>query len=110
MGAFLARVMQRDDMGASLDVWHFICDDADHTWTWRRMSPDGEHVSASDFCFKSFNVCVTDAKRAGYLSNVTPYRRIRSSELAASDREIHRRRSVERPRGKAHTPRSSPKR
>ena len=92
-----------------MDVWHFICDDADHTWTWRRVSADGEHVGASDFSFKSFNVCVADATRAGYLSNVTPYRRIRSSELGAFDRESRRRGAVERrraaPRGPARSAR-----
>ena len=97
-------------MGTSLDVWHFICDDTDHTWTWRRVSADGELVATADFSFKSFNVCVADAKRAGYLSNVTPYRRIRSSELSAFDREIHRRRGVERPRGTPHGPRRSARR
>ena len=85
----------------SLDVWHFICDDSDGTWTWRKVSSDGDEIAASDFSFKSFNVCVADAKRVGYLSNVTPYRRLRSSELGVLDRERRRRRGAERRQGAA---------
>ncbi len=67
----------------SSDLWHFICEDSDGTWTWRRMSGAGELIATSDFSFMSFNVCCADAERAGYLSRVTPFRRLRASELIA---------------------------
>ena len=67
----------------SSDLWHFICEDNDGTWTWRRMSAAGELMAESDFSFKSFNVCCADAERAGYLIRVTPFRRLRASELVA---------------------------
>ena len=108
MGAILARVPGMH--GTSLDVWHFICDDTDGTWTWRKMSSDGEQIAASDFSFKSFNVCAADAERAGYLSHVTPYRRIRSSELGTLERSARRRRGVERRRGAIARPARSVRR
>ena len=67
----------------STDLWHFICEDNDDSWTWRRVSSTGDLVSESDFSFKSFNVCCADAERAGYQSRVTPFRRLRASELVA---------------------------
>jgi hypothetical protein len=63
-----------------MDVWHFIFDDNNGTWTWRRVNADGEELAASDFTFQSFTVCVADAGRAGYLQNVTPHRRMRQGE------------------------------
>jgi hypothetical protein len=74
-------------VSTDLDAWHFICDDTDGTWTWVRLSPDGEKIAASDFSFRSFNVCLADARRAGYLNNVMPHRRVRSSDGMAVNKE-----------------------
>jgi hypothetical protein len=60
------------------DLWHFICDDADGTWTWRRVSASGEFIAASALSFQSFNVCVADAELAGYVSTGSPVRRVRA--------------------------------
>lgn len=65
-----------------MDAWHFIFEEAAGTWTWRKISASGESLSESDFSFQSFNVCVEDAARAGYLPDM-PYRRVRASDFAA---------------------------
>jgi hypothetical protein len=36
------------------------------------------------YSFRSFNVCVADAERAGFVGNVRALRRVRSSDLHAS--------------------------
>jgi hypothetical protein len=66
-----------------MDVWHFVFDDEDGTWTWRRISSAGEETASSAFSFRSFNVCVADAERSGYAHDCTPFRRVRASETSA---------------------------
>jgi hypothetical protein len=61
------------------DVWHFICEEPDGLWTWRRVSPTGHALATSMFSFKSFNGCVADAERAGYVTKSAPVRRVHSS-------------------------------
>ena len=63
------------------DIWHFVCDDHDGSWTWRRVSPGGDEVAHSSYSFQSFNVCVADAEHAGFVNNTTGVRRVRTSEL-----------------------------
>src|SRR5688500_2060684 len=38
----------------AMDVWHFVFDDLDGTWTWRKVSSIGEKIAGSDFSFRSF--------------------------------------------------------
>lgn len=64
-----------------LDLWHFVCDDRDGSWTWRRVAPDGDLVAQSLYTFQSFNVCVADAERAGFLNDTAALRRVRASKL-----------------------------
>jgi hypothetical protein len=63
------------------DVWHFVCDDHEGFWTWRRLSPSGEEIAHSSYTFRSFNVCVADAELAGFVNNTSAIRRVRTSEL-----------------------------
>ena len=63
------------------DLWHFIFDDQDGSWTWQRVSSNGEEVARSPFSFRSFNVCVADAELAGFVNNTSAPRRVRTSEL-----------------------------
>ena len=64
------------------DLWHFIFDDEDGSWTWQRISAAGVEVAHSAYSFRSFNVCVVDAELAGFASNTAARRRLRRSELA----------------------------
>ena len=66
-----------------MDLWHFVCDDDDNSWKWRRMSPDGEEVAHSSYSFQSFNACVSDAELAGFVNTTSALRRVRASELMA---------------------------
>lgn len=63
------------------DVWHFVCDDHDGSWRWRRLAPSGEEIAQSSYTFRSFNVCVADAELAGFINNTGSIRRVRTSEL-----------------------------
>ena len=71
----------------ALDVWHFVCDDDDSSWTWQRHSPSGEELDRSLYSFRSFNVCVADAQRAGFHNHETALRRVRASELGPLQRD-----------------------
>ena len=92
------------------DLWHFVFDDQDGSWTWQRVSPaSGEEVARSSFSFRSFNVCVADAELAGFVKNVNSPRRMRTSDLAhgARGRSAHARddgrlRAAERRRRPRH--------
>jgi hypothetical protein len=93
-----------------LDVWHFVCDDHEGSWTWRRLSPAGEEVARSSFSFRSFNVCVADAELAGFVNNTAGVRRVRTSELhpgstgKAADAQTLSSRAPERRRRPRHSP------
>ena len=62
------------------DLWHFIFNDRDGTWCWRRVAVTGDVIAESQFRFQSFNVCVADAERAGYVRDVHPGRRAAVSD------------------------------
>jgi hypothetical protein len=51
---------------SNTDVWHFVCDERNRFWIWKRVSADGQELAVSAYTFASFNVCVLDAERAGY--------------------------------------------
>jgi len=76
-------------MALDPDVWHFIYNDAERTWTWRRSSPAGDTIAASAFSFQSYNVCLADAERAGYVSDAMPVRRHHAADPAASAAEAN---------------------
>jgi hypothetical protein len=82
----------------TMDVWHFVWDESEETWTWQRVSPTGQALAESPYAFRSFNACVADAARAGYDDKATPSRRVRSSELQplghAPERRLRRRRAA----------------
>lgn len=63
-------------IASKTDVWHFVCDEREGLWTWKCLSADGEEVAKSPYSFASFNVCVADAERAGFINNTASVRRI----------------------------------
>ena len=65
------------------DAWHFVWDEGDGLWTWRRLSGTGEERAKSLYKFASFNVCVADAERVGFVNDTARIRRVRVSELPA---------------------------
>jgi hypothetical protein len=65
------------------DAWHFVWDERDGFWTWKRLSAAGEERAKSLYTFASFNVCVADAERAGFVNDTATIRRVRASELPA---------------------------
>ena len=77
-------------MNGDVNLWHFIWDDTDGTWTWRQVSSTGEAVAESAFTFRSFNVCVADAERAGYVRDSMPVRRVPASSAAADHPHLRR--------------------
>ena len=60
------------------DLWHFIHNDSDGSWKWKRMSPDGTLVAESPYSFCAFNACVADAGREGLVKDAWSLRRVRS--------------------------------
>ena len=95
LGRYCARRMERHAHGVILiqtesdtDVWHFIRDECNGLWTWKRVSATGEELAESLYSFASFKACVADAEAAGFVHNTRNVRRVRSSEVANS-REPH---------------------
>ena len=77
-------------MSGEVNLWHFIWNDGDGTWTWRQVSASGELIAKSPFNFQSYNVCVADAERAGYVHD-QPVRRIPvSAYTPEADRQPRR--------------------
>lgn len=73
----IACLQHGDRLTASkTDVWHFVCDERKALWTWKRVSADGEPVAQSPYSFASFNVCVADAERAGFVNDTASIRRV----------------------------------
>ena len=77
-------------MNGDVNLWQFLWDDADATWTWRQLAPTGEVVAESAFSFRSFNVCVADAERAGYVRDHIPIRRVPASSSVADQPHLRR--------------------
>ena len=77
-------------MSGDVNLWHFQWDDADETWTWRQVSAGGDVVAESAFSFRSFNVCVADAERAGYVRDHIPIRRAPASSDVADTPHLRR--------------------
>src|SRR4051794_20823238 len=73
----------------AIDVWHFVYDDKAGTWTWQRTSPNGEPMAMSAFSFQSFNGCLADAERSGYIGTSGAARRVRAADLASDLRASH---------------------
>jgi hypothetical protein len=63
-------------IASDTDLWHFLCDEQKGLWTWKRVSLTGQEVASSAFSFASFNVCVADAERAGFVHNTGNVRRV----------------------------------
>src|SRR5688572_22165653 len=78
-------------MTTEVHLWHFILNDGDGTWTWRQVSASGELIAESPFSFRSYNVCVADAQRAGYVRDQEPVRRIPvSNYMPQADGQLRR--------------------
>jgi len=78
--ACAARSRNGDAVTASkTDVWHFVCDERKGLWSWKRVAADGDEVARAPYSFASFNVCVADAERAGFINNTAGVRRVRDA-------------------------------
>ena len=65
------------------DAWHFVYDEKDCLWSWRRLSrTTGEECERSAYSFASYNVCIADAERAGFIPKPANMR-LRASEFEA---------------------------
>ena len=72
------------------DAWHFVWHEKERVWSWKRTSATGDEVTQQSlYTFASFNVCVADAERAGFVNNTRTVRRVRTSELPPDDASAH---------------------
>ncbi|MGZ8267138.1 MAG: hypothetical protein ACXW20_06465, partial [Burkholderiales bacterium] len=70
------------------DLWYFICDEPTGSWIWKRNAASGEKRQRSSFSFHSFNVCVADAERAGFVNSRPALRRVGSPDLQAAETQL----------------------